>query len=352
MSTVAAKETKRLTLARVRTSSSLCAVPKKELAGVVVDPARVPEAGDVALCKVVRLGQHHSIEHGSGRIHMAFDGTQFVGAFGNRYAPDYFEALTPVAGVTKCDLIARSGLLGKVKAKNSAIIDPTRVEVLGYVCDREGAIINTRRFPAITAEPNPADLAKVRLVLVVGASMNAGKSTAAKACVYSLAARGEKVAAGKATGTASLKDILLMEDAGAETVADFTALGYPSTYLIGRDEAEMIFRRLFGHLAHVARGGYVVMEIADGILQRETRMMLECEFVRRHIHRLVLCCGDPLAVAGGIGILQNDYGLKVNAVSGRVASSDLGRREVATFTKLPCFDAMEVDGAYLRHLLK
>jgi hypothetical protein len=352
MSTVVAVKTKRLPLARVRTSSSLCAVPKKELAGVVVDPTRAPEIGDVALCRVVRLGQHHSIEHGSGRIHMSFDGTQFIGAFGNRYAPDYFEALVPTAGVTKCDLIARSGLLGKVKGKNSAIIDPTRVEVVGYVTDRDGRIVNTRRFPSIAQEPTETELGRVKLVLVVGASMNAGKSTAAKACVYTLAARGEKVAAGKATGTASLKDILLMEDAGAETVADFTALGYPSTYLLDRETTETVFRRLFGHLARVAKGGYVVMEIADGVLQRETRMLLESDFVRRHIHRLILCCGDPLAVAGGIQILDRDFGLKVHALSGRVASSELGRREVATFTKLPCFDSMEVDTAFLHHLLK
>jgi hypothetical protein len=352
MSTVVAVKTKRLPLARVRTSSSLCAVPRKDLAGVVVDPQRTPLIGDVALCKVVRLGQHHSIEHGSGRIHMSFDGTQFVGAFGNRYAPDYFEALVPTAGVTKCDLIARSGLLGKVKGKNSAIIDPTRVEVLGYVTNRDGKIINTRDYPSITAEPTEAELAKVKLVLVVGASMNAGKSTAAKACVYTLAARGERVAAGKATGTASLKDILLMEDAGAETVADFTHLGYPATYLLERSETETVFRRLFGHLARVAKGGYVVMEIADGILQRETRMLLESDFVRRHIHKLILCCGDPLAVAGGVGILEKEFGLQTSALSGRVASSELGRREVASFSKLPCFDAMEVDTAYLHHLLR
>ncbi len=352
MSTVVVVKTKRLPLARVRTSSSLCAVPRKELAGIVVDPQRTPQIGDVALCKVVRLGQHHSIEHGSGRIHMSFDGTQFVGAFGNRYAPDYFEALVPTAGVTKCDLIARSGLLGRVKGKNSAIIDPTRVEVLGYVTNRDGRMINTRDYPSITAEPMEAELAKVKLVLVVGASMNAGKSTAAKACVYTLAARGERVAAGKATGTASLKDILLMEDAGAETVADFTGIGYPATYLLERAEIETVFRRLFGHLARVAKGGFVVMEIADGILQRETRMLLECEFVRRHIHKLILCCGDPLAVAGGIGIIENEFHLKVAAVSGRVASSELGRREVATFTKLPCFDSMEVDTAFLHHLLR
>ncbi len=352
MSTVVAVKTKRLPLARVRTSSSLCAVPRKELAGIVVDPQRTPQIGDVALCKVVRLGQHHSIEHGSGRIHMSFDGTQFVGAFGNRYAPDYFEALVPTAGVTKCDLIARSGLLGRVKGKNSAIIDPTRVEVLGYVTNRDGRMINTRDYPSITAEPTEAELAKVKLVLVVGASMNAGKSTAAKACVYTLAARGERVAAGKATGTASLKDILLMEDAGAETVADFTGLGYPATYLLERAEIETVFRRLFGHLARVAKGGFVVMEIADGILQRETRMLLESEFVRRHIHKLILCCGDPLAVAGGIGIIEREFHLKVAALSGRVASSELGRREVATFTKLPCFDSMEVDTAFLHHLLR
>jgi hypothetical protein len=55
---------------------------------------------------------------------------------------------------------------------------------------------------------------------------------------------GYDVSASKVTGTASLKDILHMQDAGASIVNDFTHFGYPSTYLLEEKEVVKIFNDL------------------------------------------------------------------------------------------------------------
>jgi len=65
--------------------------------------------------------------------------------------------------------------------------------------------------------------------------MNSGKSLTAAAICWALSAMGHKVRGCKVTGTASLKDILHMEDAGASPVADFTYFGYPSTFLLEQE---------------------------------------------------------------------------------------------------------------------
>ena len=78
-------------------------------------------------------------------------------------------------------------------------------------------------------------------ILVIGTSMNSGKTTAAGTCCSALSSGGVPLAASKITGTAGRKDILLMRDAGAEVYNDFNELGYPSTYLLEADELMRIF---------------------------------------------------------------------------------------------------------------
>jgi len=89
------------------------------------------------------------LENVSGRIHMICDGAKAVFVFGNRYAPDFYEGSVPDEMTHEVDLIARSGMIGLAKTKNSRIKDPTRVKILGYVCDQSGKVLNTKDFPLI-----------------------------------------------------------------------------------------------------------------------------------------------------------------------------------------------------------
>jgi hypothetical protein len=108
-----------------------------------------PEIGDVIFGVIDKIGQHSSLENREGRIHSIQKGSKAIFVFGNRYAPDYYEGFVPENNSEYVDLLARSGVVGKVKSKSSKVIDPTRVKVLGDVCQEQGAKLNTRNFPLI-----------------------------------------------------------------------------------------------------------------------------------------------------------------------------------------------------------
>lgn len=303
---------------------------------------KAPEVGDMVLGAIDYLGQHRSLENKEGRIHQVNGGTRAVFVFANRYAPDYYEGLIPDHLPRTADLLSRSGIVGEVKVKSSRVADPTRVKLMGYVLDETGRVLNTRRFNLIRPKASAKTGNRARLILNIGTSMNSGKSSTAAACCWALSTMGHKVRGAKITGTAGLKDILLMEDNGASPVADFTHLGYPSTYLLPEAELLHIFDSL--DLKHAnSPSNFWVVEIADGILQRETAMLLRSEAVRSRIHRLIFSAHDAFGAIGGLRILDSEFGLAPDAISGICSSSPLGIRELQAYTDLPVFNGLDRD---------
>jgi len=312
---------------------------------------RKPQAGDLVYGQVKYVGNHGSLENKQGRIHVVGDGTRSVFVFGNRYAPDAFEGIVPETARGEVDLLARSGLVGHMREKNTATKDPTKIEVLGYVVDGDGEPLNTLRYPIATPKiPIEENKKRAKMVLHVGTSMNAGKSTSAIACCWALSAMGHGVRASKVTGTASLKDILHMQDAGAERVSDFTYLGFPSTYLLDPATVLEIFRNLDAKYANNPQK-YWVVEFADGIIQRETAVLLKDPYVRSRIHRLVFSAVDTFGAIGGLRVLDEEFGLRPDAVSGRCTSSPLVIRELQSRTKVPVFNNVIRDLKQLSEIL-
>jgi hypothetical protein len=111
-----------------------------------------------------------------------------------------------------------------------------------------------------------------------------------------------------------------------------------------------IFNQLDLKFANNPRN-YWVVEIADGILQRETAMLLSSPEVKSRIHRLVFCASDAFGAIGGLHVLDEVYGLQADAISGIVAGSPLGIRELQNYTKVPAFDAAEPDLRTLSEML-
>jgi hypothetical protein len=309
-----------------------------------------PAVGDLIYGRVVRIGEHASLENKQGRIHMSSAGTCGVFVFGNRYAPDYFEGVVPDELHNEVDLIARSGVVGKVLCKGATVKDPSRIRVLGYVCDEQGQVLNTKQFPLIKPRTQVKRPKRAKLILVVGTSMNSGKSMTAVACCWALKAMGYEVRASKVTGTASLKDILHMEDAGAAPATDFTYLGYPSTYLCSLEELLHIFNTLDLKYANNPNNFWVV-EIADGILQRETAMLLSAPEVTGRIHRLLFAAHDALGAIGGVKLLKERFGLTPDAISGVCSGSPLGVRELQENTGLRVFNNLQRDLNVLSEIL-
>ncbi|MGF1596771.1 MAG: hypothetical protein ACFCVK_07535 [Acidimicrobiales bacterium] len=309
-----------------------------------------PQAGDVMYGRIASLGAHRELENKNGRIHRLTDSTASIFVYGNRYATDAFEALIPDEPMTFVDLVARSGVIGRVEVRNSRIAAPTTVKLLGRVLDRDGRPVNTLDNPLVVPQTTEKKLPRSKLILVCGTSMNAGKSTAAVAICWALTSMGHSVRASKVTGTASLKDILHMNDAGAAIYNDFTYLGYPSTYMLPEDDVLRIFNDLDLKFANNPRNFWVV-EIADGLLQRETAMLLSSPDVRSRIDRLVFCATDTFGAIGGLHVLEEKFGLYPDAISGIVASSPLAIRELSDYTKVAAFDSAEPDLKTLSEVL-
>lgn len=313
-----------------------------------------PQIGDLVYGEVAYLGQHKNLESQAGRIHTIHAGTRAVFVFGNRYAPDYYEGLIPTELTEKVNLLARGGIIGKVLVKNALIGDPTKIKILGYICDTEGNVLTTYNNVLLRhkkTNKNCSEKKRAKIILCIGTSMNSGKSHAASACCFVLSSKNKNVRAAKITGTASLKDILLMEDCGATHVADFTYLGHPSTYMLNRDELLNIF-----HSIDLKYGNnpdnYLVIEIADGILQRETAMLLQEPELIKRIHKIIFCAQDALGVIGGIKVLKEKFRLIPDIISGLCSSSPLAIRELQEIVNLPVFNSAKIDVATIFDLIE
>jgi hypothetical protein len=301
-----------------------------------------PEFGDVVYGEIDRIGQHQSIENKNGRIHKIYSGDRLVFTFANRYAPDYFEALIPSKFTEEIDLVSRSGVVAKVVNKNNQKKDPTTVKILGYVCNADGKILNTVEHPYISPQLIEKKPKRAKMIVFVGTSMNSGKSFAAAATVKALTQSGYNVRASKITGTASLKDIMNMDDAGAEKVSDFTYLGYPATYMLSSDTIIDIFNKLDLKYANKSTN-YWVVELADGIVERETAILLSNKEFTSRIHKIVFCAGDALGAIGGKRLLKDKFSIRADAISGLCTATPLHIREIQEFTDIPIFESAKPD---------
>jgi hypothetical protein len=327
--------------------SGLGSVPKNELV-YIGEYIKKPRVGDVVYCRVTAISQHVRLENKHGRIHNLYNGSEFIGVFGNRYAPDQFEAIVPSRRTRKVDLFSWGGLVGQVLHKNDAMRDPTQVEIIGSIYNAKGKPVNTLQYQLIRSRTKQVKKPRAKMILVCGTAMNSGKSTTAAAIIWSLKRAGHHVRAAKVTGTASLKDILLMNDAGAKYFADFTSLGYPSTYMLDLPELEVIFNSLDLRYANNPEN-YWVVEFADGISQRETAMLLHSQMVRDRIDKLIFCAADTFGAIGGVEMLRKEFKLEPDAISGVCTSSPLFVEEIKKYLELPVINNTSVDH---RELLK
>ncbi|MEK7282915.1 MAG: DUF1611 domain-containing protein [Acidobacteriota bacterium] len=305
-----------------------------------------PDPGRLVLARVTMIGRHKEIEGMDGRKQTLFPDDVIAGALAYRYATDQFEG-HPIASGATGHLLAIGGACGLVVSKNERMVDPTCLEWVGTLADGQGEALNLRRFalkPRRTAgAPRP------RTVLVVGASMNAGKTTTAAQIIRSLSGQGRRVAAAKITGTACRKDPGIMEDAGAVRVLDFTYGGHPSTAHLAAGDLLALASDLRAALLE-ERPEFIVYEIADGIFQRETRLLLEDPAFRETIDVVLYAAPESPSCESGVRWLRQ-WGYTVGAVAGPVANSRLGMEEVREATGVPCLNGEMILGGALNGAL-
>jgi len=284
-----------------------------------------PRVGDVALVEVVEVGQHRRLSTLPDAKQRLYPGDLLVGVFGNRYATDAYEA--EVRTTDELHILTDAGLIGTVLSRHREVRPPTTLRFMGFVADEADRQLNLK---ALHRQDSIPEAGPTNILLVVGTAMNSGKTTVAAKLVKALLWRGTRVAACKLTGSVCQKDQTEMLAAGAHDVRDFSDYGFPSTYLAEPEELLDLFQRMAADAARV-RPDVVVMEVADGLLQRETKLLLEHEAIRRRVAGVILVA--PCAASALFALAQlASLGHRVVAVSGRVTNSPLAMRECATYT--------------------
>ena len=171
----------------------------------------------------------------------------------------------------------------------------TPIVYRGHVT-RDGDKLNMRDF----VKPLPPAIPLAPLILLVGTSMSAGKTTTARVVVRMLAERGLRVLACKLTGAARYRDILSCLDVGAEDVMDFVDAGLPST-VCPESEYVPALDHLLARMAAlepdviVAEAGASPLEPYNGTEAYRRLAPL--------VKVAILCASDPYAVlrrAGGV----------------------------------------------------
>lgn len=321
----------RLDQTELKLSFTTHVVPVSAMVGYV-PLTQSPRIGDLVVGEVLSLGKHSTVEMRNGAALNIFPGDLIVGAFGNRYATDQYEGYVPSAPIEQCDMLSVGGVIGTVVSSHQSMGAPTKLRILGQVCDADGTPLNTQSFgltPRITNR-------HAEVILVVGATMNSGKTTTVGTIVRALSKAGHRTAAVKLTGTAAGKDSRYFVGCGAKTVFDFTNVGYPSTYMLGIEELLAAHQILLSNLqAH--KPDYIVIEVADGIFQRETRMLLESDAFRATIDHVFFAAGDSLAMECGVRYLT-ETGWPLRGTAGVITQSPLLMREAEAMTGMRCMN--------------
>lgn len=302
----------------------------------LIEPNQLPinhpiKAGDVAIFEVIEIGKHTQIQS-AGRNLALTVGDRIMGAFGARYATNQFEGYVPESLQDEYHLLGGGGVIGVLQSTHSKYEKegPTRLKMIGFAGSHAGKIINTieekssklKRFDGSNAS-------KTKVILSLGSSMDSGKTTTAAYLCHGFAKQGIKAAYIKLTGTAYPKDKNLAYDMGASIAVDFVKYGFPSTYMRSEIELLNLYESLLGDVL-ITNPDYVVVEIADGLFQRETRMLLKNPVFMNTIHQVAFSAGDSLAAAQGLETLKS-WGIMPSVLSGLFTASPLLIKEVKEY---------------------
>lgn len=326
-------------LAKAKSAFTTRRVPR-DVMKTLISGDVVPCIGDVVLAVVDQIGSHSKIELPSGRRAHLSVGDRIIVAFGNRYAPDQFEAVVGNS-LAPCHLVAAGGVAATKLCKHDAMRNPTQITPLGLIGDAKGERINLSKY----AIPVETQSRQITTVFVAGTAMNAGKTMTSASLICGFAKAGYKVAGIKSTGTGAGGDIWFMSDMGAQVVLDFTDAGMPSTYLA---PPELIERNVLGLIGHAAQLGceIAVVEVADGLQHEETAELLRSAVIRNTARGIVFAASDALGAQAGVHTLQA-WGHKVIALSGQFTRSPLAIREAEKSIGLPVYTAGEIQAGRL-----
>jgi len=250
------------------------------------------DTGDYVVCRILDPGSNSLLlELCNGRMRGVIGGEYVVGALGERYAT--LEATGTWKKVKidgKMSLLTGAGLLGKLTSKSAFVPNMMKVKYKGHVY-RNNKKVTMTDFVTIHAKlPFTTPV-----ILFVGTSMSAGKTTSARIVTNLFKSAGYKVVGGKLSGAGRYKDILAIKDVGADAIFDFVDVGLPSSICPAKTYKAKL-QQLLNLLAREA-ADVAIIEVGASPLEPYNGD-LAIEAIRENIKCVVLSASDPYAVYG------------------------------------------------------
>ena len=326
-----------------------CSSVNEYLIDPVLPCSHIPKAGDVGIFKV--LSEKGRLMTPGKFECSIFEGDYIMAAFGSRYATNQVEGYVPKQPVDTCHLLSRGGLAGELKSINTQMrLPPVELQLVGYALNPEsGEVINTVQEDKLHVfDPF---LMKSKVILSIGTSMDSGKTTSAAYLCGGLHRQGFTVAYMKLTGTAYPKDAQLNADLGADYVCDFSDLGFPSTFGSKKSVILDLFQTLHDRAYEAVQPEYLVVEIADGLLQQETYQLLSDERFMQAVSGVLFNAGDSLGVMAGLEVLKK-LNIVPFAVAGLFTASELLIDEMQHVCKAPVLRLSDLLSAAFLPLLE
>jgi len=297
----------------------------------------------VAVRVLNNKNRYNQLELTSGRMATVNQGDIVVGALGHRKALRGYSGHLPTElGVGDAiQILNIGGVLGLCDSANPDVGPPFNCEVLGtvlhfpYLGERIG--VPARVGASKLDDDAVLDTNDVPVIALAGTCMDSGKTAAACAIVSRLRHRGIRVAACKATGVSLRRDILAMEDAGAQETMIFSDLGIVTTTA---ENGPALTRALLTGLAR-NNPDVIVLELGDGLLGAYgVEAILSDEMIRRALSVVVLCANDPVSAWGGAKILRDQFAIEPSVVTGPATDNAVGVDQIAERLGLPAINAL------------
>lgn len=289
--------------------------------------------GDYVVAQVLEDPSLWMAELTSGRMVDLTAGDLLVGALGHRHATlEATGSWEAVEGDGIMDLLTGGGLLGRCTSRSGLIPPLPRLRYGGHVV-RQGKPLSLDDFVPQYPGPvvAPSHGLEVPTVMIIGTSMSAGKTGAARVVIRRLRQEARRVLAAKVTGAGRYRDILTMADSGAEFVFDFVDMGLPSTICPPREYGRRLETLLFTMAqtpvdAAVIEVGASPLEPYNGAVAVRR--------IRESVSLTILCASDPYAVLG----LMEAFKLVPDLVTGITSNTRAGVELVEKLTRVPCLN--------------
>lgn len=275
------------------------------------------ETGDYVVCRIIKKGSDtFKLELPNGRMRGVMGGESLVGALGERHATLEATGTWKATGENEIlHVLTAAGLLGKLTSKSVYIHEMTTIKYLGHAF-RDDKKLTMDDF----VKPVEEKEFKTPVVLFVGTSMSAGKTTSARIVTNIFKMAGLKVVGAKLTGAGRYKDILAIKDVGADAVFDFVDAGLPSSICPKKTFSKKI--SYLKNLISSIDADVAVIEIGASPLEPYNGD-LAIEAIREQIKCIILSASDPYAVFG----LMKAFNIRPDIVTG-VSTNTLGGREL------------------------